>query len=244
MIYIAVSQFLYNRDVFKCLQAYENDLNDLVKLDFVKDTDNNNECTLQLVDIKNIDLKHIHNLTNKISDINGDNRDNRDNETDGDNRNNRNDRDDKDNEKSSSHVLENTEHKKSGYTARLIALKDVYKVLYNYVLHVSSSELPGCITRFIFYSKVKSSIFIVISGVSSSSVKWNINAFGDSVIYVNYNSNHISNTISKVNKNINNIFIAVINTNVKESSLHRSMENDRSSRHNRVVENNSIHRIC
>ncbi|KMU75521.1 hypothetical protein CISG_10377 [Coccidioides immitis RMSCC 3703] len=64
---------------------------------------------IRLVDIKNINLKHIHNLINKISDVDRDNRNNRNNKTDRDNKDNRDDRDNKDNEKSSSHVLENTE---------------------------------------------------------------------------------------------------------------------------------------
>ncbi|KMP04431.1 hypothetical protein CIRG_04113 [Coccidioides immitis RMSCC 2394] len=97
-------------------------LNNLVKLDFVKDTDNSNECalqysdigilnnsTLKLVDIKNIDLEYIYNLTNKISDINKDNRNDRNNKIHKANRDNRDNKDDEDNRKSSSHVLENTE---------------------------------------------------------------------------------------------------------------------------------------
>ncbi|EAS34159.3 uncharacterized protein CIMG_13431 [Coccidioides immitis RS] len=101
-------------------------LDDLVGLDFVKDTGNGNECasqysnirtlndsTLRLVDIKNINLKHIHNLTNKISDVDEDNGDNRNNRADKDNRDNRDDEDNEDNEKSSSHVLENTECEKA-----------------------------------------------------------------------------------------------------------------------------------
>ncbi|EAS34708.3 uncharacterized protein CIMG_12908 [Coccidioides immitis RS] len=76
-------------------------LNDLVKLDF------------RLVNIKNINLKCIHDLTNKISDVDRDNEDDRDNETDRNNRDDRNNKDDKDNKKSNSHVLENTEHKKT-----------------------------------------------------------------------------------------------------------------------------------
>ncbi|KMU90606.1 hypothetical protein CIHG_08322 [Coccidioides immitis H538.4] len=62
-----------------------------------------------LVDIKNIDLKCIHNLINEMSDVAGDNENNRDNRADRDNRDNRDDEDNKDDGKSSSHVLENTE---------------------------------------------------------------------------------------------------------------------------------------
>ncbi|EAS37559.3 uncharacterized protein CIMG_12610 [Coccidioides immitis RS] len=68
-----------------------------------------NNSTLRLVDIENIDLEHIHNLTNEMSDIDGD----RDNEADGDNRDDRDNKDDGDDRKSSPHVLENTEHKKA-----------------------------------------------------------------------------------------------------------------------------------
>ncbi|EAS33274.1 uncharacterized protein CIMG_13351 [Coccidioides immitis RS] len=105
------------------VKSFLTNLNDLVELDFVKDTGNGNKCTsqysnigtlndstLRLVDIKNINLTHIHNLTNKMSDVNEDNENNKNNGTDGDNRNNR---DNKDDEKSSSYVLENTEHKKA-----------------------------------------------------------------------------------------------------------------------------------
>ncbi|KMP05326.1 hypothetical protein CIRG_05007 [Coccidioides immitis RMSCC 2394] len=62
-----------------------------------------------LVNIKNIDLKCIHNLTNKMSDVNEDNRNDRNNEINRNNRDNRDDKDDRDDRKSSSHVLENTE---------------------------------------------------------------------------------------------------------------------------------------
>ncbi|KMU73810.1 hypothetical protein CISG_10158 [Coccidioides immitis RMSCC 3703] len=124
-----------------------------------------------LVDIKNIDLKCIHDLINEMSDVDRDNGNNRDNRADKDNRDNRDDEDNKDNGKSSSHVLENTE--------------------------------------FRLYSK--------------------INSIKD-IVCVNYNDNYMSNTISRVNKNINNIFIAVIDTNVKESSLCESMKNDRSTK--------------
>ncbi|KMP08533.1 hypothetical protein CIRG_08214 [Coccidioides immitis RMSCC 2394] len=61
---------------------------------------------LKLVDIKNIDLKCIYSLINKISDID------RDNETDGDNRDDKNNKANKDNKKSSSYTLENTECEK------------------------------------------------------------------------------------------------------------------------------------
>ncbi|EFW17746.1 conserved hypothetical protein [Coccidioides posadasii str. Silveira] len=125
------------------------------------------------VNIENIDLKCIHNLTNKKCDVDGDNENDRDNRDDGVDKD---DRDNGDDGKSNSY-LENTE-------LRLIALKSVYEILYNCVFHVSSSELSGCITRFVFYSKVKSSIFIVTSGVSSSSVKWDINAFDPSLTFL------------------------------------------------------------
>ncbi|KJF60420.1 uncharacterized protein CIMG_12952 [Coccidioides immitis RS] len=94
------------------INKYENDLNDLVELGFMEDTSNGNKCTLQysdigtlndsilrLVDIKNINLKHIYNLTNKISDVDRDNRDNRNNEANRDNKDNRDDEDNKDNGK-------------------------------------------------------------------------------------------------------------------------------------------------
>ncbi|KMP07128.1 hypothetical protein CIHG_04642 [Coccidioides immitis H538.4] len=64
----------------------------------------------KLVNIENIDLKCIHNLTNKKSDVDGDNendRDNRDDGVDGD------DRDNGDDGKSNSYILENTECEKA-----------------------------------------------------------------------------------------------------------------------------------
>ncbi|KMU92627.1 hypothetical protein CIHG_10446 [Coccidioides immitis H538.4] len=115
---------LYRREpaAADIINKYENGLDDLVELAFVEDTGNDNECTsqyndigtlnnstLRLVDIENIDLEHIHNLTNEMSDIDGD----RDNEADGDNRDDRDNKDDGDDRKSSPHVLENTEHKKA-----------------------------------------------------------------------------------------------------------------------------------
>ncbi|EAS33253.3 uncharacterized protein CIMG_13349 [Coccidioides immitis RS] len=72
-----------------------------------------NNSTLKLVDIKNIDLEYIYNLTNKISDINKDNRNDRNNKIHKANRDNRDNKDDEDNRKSSSHVLENTECEKA-----------------------------------------------------------------------------------------------------------------------------------
>ncbi|EAS34662.3 uncharacterized protein CIMG_12918 [Coccidioides immitis RS] len=68
---------------------------------------------LRLVDIKNINLEYIHDLTNKTSDVDGDNGDNRNNEANRDNRDDRDDKDNKDDEKSSPHVLENTEHEEA-----------------------------------------------------------------------------------------------------------------------------------
>nr|KMM63666.1 hypothetical protein CPAG_00020 [Coccidioides posadasii RMSCC 3488] len=107
-------------------KSFLTNLDDLVELGFVKDTSNNNKCilqysnigtlddsTLRLVNIKNIDLEHIHDLTNKISDVDGDNGNNKDNRADRNNRDNRDNKDNKDNKKSSSHVLENTEYKKA-----------------------------------------------------------------------------------------------------------------------------------
>ncbi|EFW14746.1 conserved hypothetical protein [Coccidioides posadasii str. Silveira] len=90
----------------------KNDNHIFAKL-FLTNLDDLVELGFRLVNIKNIDLEHIHDLTNKISDVDGDNGNNRDNRADRNNRDNRDNKDNKDNKKSSSHVLENTEYKKA-----------------------------------------------------------------------------------------------------------------------------------
>ncbi|KMP02681.1 hypothetical protein CIRG_02373 [Coccidioides immitis RMSCC 2394] len=112
--YIFAKSFLTKQELIwdEMLRSRESLLLLILLISFMEDTSNGNKCTLQysdigtlndsilrLVDIKNINLKHIHNLTNKISDVDRDNRDNRNNEANRDNKDNRDDEDNKDNGK-------------------------------------------------------------------------------------------------------------------------------------------------